>query len=311
MNTIYKLSAAAVLAAGLSAPATAQNADADCPEDFDTLPGCDMSPMDHPDFPNNLSSHQSAAEPASTAEAEADAAAKAEAEAAAQAEAEAAEAAEAEAAAAAKAEEEAAAAKAEEEAAAAAATKAAEEEAAAAAAKAEAEAAAKAEAEAAAKAEAEAAAKAEAEAAAAAEAEAAAAAAAPETEPETHVVEARGVKFAPMVTFINPGDTVAWERMASHNVETIDEMVPEGQPKVKTELGEEYFTTFDTVGIVVYKCTPHWGARMGGIIVVGTPDDAGAIIDAYMASTDSNKSNLPARGLLKKLRQELDAKGML
>ncbi|MEM8760563.1 MAG: plastocyanin/azurin family copper-binding protein [Pseudomonadota bacterium] len=311
MKNIYKLSAAAVIAAGLSAPATAQNADTDCPEDFDTLPGCDMSPMDHPDFPNNLSSHQSAAEPASTAEAEAESAAKAEAEAAAQAEAEAAAAAEAEAAAAAKAEEEAAAAaaaQAEEEAAAAAA-EAAEEEAAAAAAKAEAEAAAKAEAEAAAKAEAEAAAKAEADAAAKAEAEAAAAA--PETEPETHIVEARGVKFAPMVTFINPGDTVAWERMASHNVETIDEMVPEGQPKVKTELGEEYFTTFDTVGIVVYKCTPHWGARMGGIIVVGTPDDAGAIIDAYMASTDSNKSNLPARGLLKKLRQELDAKGML
>ncbi|MEM6942470.1 MAG: plastocyanin/azurin family copper-binding protein [Pseudomonadota bacterium] len=130
-------------------------------------------------------------------------------------------------------------------------------------------------------------------------------------DPATHTVQARGVKFAPMFIYIEPGDTVAWENMPSHNIETIDEMVPEGQTKVMSALGENYFTTFDTVGIVVYKCTPHWGARMGGIIVVGKPDNPEGIIDAYMDSTEEFKQNLPARGLLKKLKKDMQEKGLL
>ncbi|MEM7669447.1 MAG: plastocyanin/azurin family copper-binding protein [Pseudomonadota bacterium] len=127
----------------------------------------------------------------------------------------------------------------------------------------------------------------------------------------THTVQARGVKFAPMFIYIEPGDRVAWENMASHNVETLEGMVPEGQEKIKTELGDNYFTTFDKVGIIVYKCTPHWGARMGGIIVVGNPENPGAILDAYMDSTEVNKQNLPARGLIKKLRKDMETKGLL
>lgn len=127
----------------------------------------------------------------------------------------------------------------------------------------------------------------------------------------THTVQARGVKFAPMFIYIEPGDQVAWENMPSHNIETLEGMIPDGQEMIKTELGDNYFTTFDTVGIIVYKCTPHWGARMGGIIVVGKPENPGAILDAYMESTEVNKQNLPARGLIKKLRKDMEEKGLL
>jgi len=126
-----------------------------------------------------------------------------------------------------------------------------------------------------------------------------------------HTIGAVGVKFDPMFLYIEPGDTVHWEGMAGHNIETLDPMVPEGQEKILTELGDNVTATFTVPGLVVYKCTPHWGARMGGIIVVGTPEDPAAIIEAYLASIDSDKSNLPAKGLLKKLRKDMEAKGLM
>jgi len=128
---------------------------------------------------------------------------------------------------------------------------------------------------------------------------------------DTHTVSAVGVKFGPMFTYIEPGDEVNWEGMAGHNVETIDVMVPEGQEKINTELGANVTAVFDTVGLVVYKCTPHWGARMGGIIVVGNPDDPNTIIEQYLATLKEDRSNLPAKGLLKKLRKDMEKKGLL
>ena len=123
-------------------------------------------------------------------------------------------------------------------------------------------------------------------------------------------VRAVGVKFDPMFVFIEPGDTVSWEGMAGHNVETIDAMVPEGQEKFNSTLGEDVSLIFNTPGIVMYKCTPHWGARMGGAIVVGKPGNPSAIVDGYLAAIESDRGLLlPAKGLLKKLGKEIEAKG--
>jgi pseudoazurin len=130
-------------------------------------------------------------------------------------------------------------------------------------------------------------------------------------DPVMHSVQTKGVKFDPMFIYIEPGDQVSFERMPTHNIETLDGMVPEGQEKIFSELGENFVATFDKVGLVVYKCTPHWGTRMGGIIVVGQPEDPGAIIDRYMEITEEMPEHLPARGLLKKLRKDMEAKGMI
>lgn len=130
---------------------------------------------------------------------------------------------------------------------------------------------------------------------------------------EVHRIAAAGIKFNPMITYIEPGDDVAWTNMLGHNVETIDTMVPEGQEKILSELSKDVYETFEKEGIIVYKCTPHWGTRMGGIIVVGQPDNVGEIVSQYMSSLEleENKGNKPAKGLLRKLERELVAKGWM
>ncbi|MGF1553419.1 MAG: plastocyanin/azurin family copper-binding protein [Paracoccaceae bacterium] len=264
MKTLSTLSAAAILSFGLAMPAAAQSTEPDCPEDFDTQPGCDMSPMDDPDYPVNLSNRQpvsggttaptspdgerargektlagpetagnpapeggesaTGSEEASSDEADTDTAASESSESG---------------------------------------------------------------------------------------TEMASAPTGEASAPTTHEVQARGVQFVPAIIYVRPGDKVNWTNMASHNVETIDEMVPEGQEKVNSTIGENVQVTFDTTGIVVYKCTPHWGNRMGGIVVVGEPENPGELIQSYMDSTTEHTQNLPARGLLKDLREDMEEKGMI
>lgn len=90
-------------------------------------------------------------------------------------------------------------------------------------------------------------------------------------EPETHTVTAQGLKFAPLVVTINPGDTVAWRNMSTHNSESIDGLIPEGAEKWNSPISQSYERTFTVEGIYVYKCTPHFGTGMGGAIIVGDP----------------------------------------
>ncbi len=123
-------------------------------------------------------------------------------------------------------------------------------------------------------------------------------------------VQAQGLKFDPAIVFIDVGDTVEWSNMPSHNVETLDGMVPDDQEKVKTKIGDNVSVTFEVEGVVCYKCTPHWGNRMGGIIVVGEPEDPAGIVDRYMEITEEMTEHLPARGLLKDLRAELEERGL-
>lgn len=95
-----------------------------------------------------------------------------------------------------------------------------------------------------------------------------------ETESEgtqTHVVTAQGLIFEPLVIEINPGDTVAWRNMSTHNSESIDGLIPEGTEKWNSPMSQNYERTFTQEGIYVYKCTPHFGAGMGGAIIVGKP----------------------------------------
>ncbi|MDX1573371.1 MAG: plastocyanin/azurin family copper-binding protein [Methylophaga sp.] len=88
---------------------------------------------------------------------------------------------------------------------------------------------------------------------------------------KTHEVTAQGLKFEPLVIKINPGDTVAWRNMSTHNSESIDGLIPEGAEKWNSPMSENYERTFTEEGIYIYKCTPHIGAGMGGAIIVGEP----------------------------------------
>ena len=123
-------------------------------------------------------------------------------------------------------------------------------------------------------------------------------------------VQAVGVKFEPLTVYIEPGETVSWEGMTGHNVETLGAMIPEGGVEMNTELGVDVTQQFDVPGIYVYKCTPHWGARMGGVIVVGTPEDPQATLDEYLAAIETDRGGLlPAKGLLKKAALDMHELG--
>ena len=75
--------------------------------------------------------------------------------------------------------------------------------------------------------------------------------------------------FSIEVANIGVGDTVEWlPKNKGHNVEFI--AGPEGFeiPK-KSKLSEDYSFKFDTKGVYLYKCTPHVGIGMIGLVVVG------------------------------------------
>jgi len=92
-----------------------------------------------------------------------------------------------------------------------------------------------------------------------------------------HIVTAQGLKYAPLVIQVGLGDTVAWENMSSHDTQSIEGLIPEGAEAWHSGMGENYQRTFLVEGIYVYKCTPHFGAGMGGAIIVGQPSNLDAI----------------------------------
>ncbi len=87
---------------------------------------------------------------------------------------------------------------------------------------------------------------------------------------KNYAIVAQGNIYKPLIVKIAPGDTVSWENMPTHMVETITEYLPEGAQGWKSELGKNFQTPPLTVeGAYFYKCTPHWGMAMGGVIIVG------------------------------------------
>ena len=130
--------------------------------------------------------------------------------------------------------------------------------------------------------------------------------------PDSATVQAVGVKFEPLTVYVAEGGEVSWTAMAAHNVETLGAMMPEGGTELNTELGEDVTATFDVPGIYVYKCTPHWGSRMGGVVVVGQPEDPAGTIEKYMAAIEEDRAGLlPAKGLLKKALADMEEKGLV
>jgi pseudoazurin len=90
-------------------------------------------------------------------------------------------------------------------------------------------------------------------------------------EPQVHIVTAQGLVYAPLVVNIAVGDSVAWENMSSHDTQSMEGLIPAGAEHWHSAMGENYQHTFTVEGVYIYKCTPHYGAGMGGVIIVGNP----------------------------------------
>ncbi len=76
--------------------------------------------------------------------------------------------------------------------------------------------------------------------------------------------------FEPAYLKIAPGDTVKFlATNKGHNAETVAGMTPPGGPVFKGKINEEIVVKFAKPGVYGYKCLPHVGMGMVGLIQVG------------------------------------------
>ena len=87
--------------------------------------------------------------------------------------------------------------------------------------------------------------------------------------------------FEPALVKIAPGDTVRFVAAdKGHNAESIDGMLPEGGQTFVGKINEELAITFEKPGVYGYKCKPHYGMGMVGLVVVGDPTNLDAAKEA-------------------------------
>ena len=104
--------------------------------------------------------------------------------------------------------------------------------------------------------------------------------------------------FEPALVKINPGDTVKFVAAdKGHNVEVIDGMLPDGGQKFVGKPNEEISVTFDKAGVYGYKCKPHYGMGMVGMVVVGDATN----VDQAKAAAHPGKAKQAFANLFDKL----------
>ncbi len=79
-----------------------------------------------------------------------------------------------------------------------------------------------------------------------------------------------GNLFKPILVRVNKGDTVKWVATQSgHNVTFLQGAIPAGVALFTSPFSKDVTFKFEKTGIYLYKCTPHFGMGMVGIVVVG------------------------------------------
>lgn len=104
--------------------------------------------------------------------------------------------------------------------------------------------------------------------------------------------------FEPALIWVKPGDSVKFVPTdKSHNVESIETMLPEGAIPFVGKLNEELTVTFDKPGVYGFKCKPHYGMGMVGIVAVGEAPN----LDKAKAASYPGKAKSTFAGLFEKL----------
>ena len=76
--------------------------------------------------------------------------------------------------------------------------------------------------------------------------------------------------FDPAVVYAQPGDTIRFVATdKGHNSAAV--VVPDGAEEWKGKLSQDISVTLETPGLYAYKCTPHFGLGMVGLVAVGDP----------------------------------------
>lgn len=80
--------------------------------------------------------------------------------------------------------------------------------------------------------------------------------------------------FEPALVRVEPGDTVRFVAAdKGHNVESIETMLPDGAAPFTGKINEEVTVRFEKAGVYGYRCKPHYGMGMVGLVVVGAPSN--------------------------------------
>jgi len=105
--------------------------------------------------------------------------------------------------------------------------------------------------------------------------------------------------FEPAVVYAQPGDTIHFVPIdKGHNSAAV--VVPDGAEEWKGKLSQEISVTLDKPGLYSYKCTPHFGLGMVGLIAVGDPS---INLEAVKGARYSGK----ARQVMAELLKEVEA----
>ena len=76
--------------------------------------------------------------------------------------------------------------------------------------------------------------------------------------------------FSPNFVKINIDDTITFvSTQKTHNSTSLKKTLPKGAKKWKSKINKDLTVTFKTEGLYGYKCTPHAGLGMVGIVQVG------------------------------------------
>lgn len=78
------------------------------------------------------------------------------------------------------------------------------------------------------------------------------------------------MQFEPSFVAVKPGDTVRFVPVdKGHNAESVAGMLPAGAAPFKGKINEEVVVKFSKPGLYGYRCLPHTGMGMVGLVQVG------------------------------------------
>lgn len=87
--------------------------------------------------------------------------------------------------------------------------------------------------------------------------------------------------FEPGFVKIAPGDTVRFVAAdKGHNAESFATMLPAGAPGFKGAMSHDVTVTFTKPGLYGYRCLPHTGLGMVGLVEVGNAGNRDAVAAA-------------------------------
>ena len=113
--------------------------------------------------------------------------------------------------------------------------------------------------------------------------------------------------FSPNILKIQPGDTVDFlPTDKGHNSVSIDGMLPEGAEPWKGKTSKAVSVTYEVPGVYGYKCLPHYGLGMVGLIIV-----EGEGMENNAEAARAVKQRGKAKSAFEALWDEVDEKGLL